>query len=185
MLPCHPQVWFSSSERAFSASENCRHFGYCPYEGIEVGASFRNRECNHQVTWIFSGRPSALSDVAESEGLPTESAKGRGHRSRTRIVNKDREPGVIMQKLATVFDFLFGCHHSNLSRVFTIRRQPIACAATVEPRSSIHSRRCPSSAGFPKIPGWLLCGRPENVGRTSLFADVPLCPHSGTARNRA
>jgi hypothetical protein len=28
-----------------------------------------------------------------------------------------------MQNLATVFDFLFGCHHSNLSRVFTIRRQ--------------------------------------------------------------
>ncbi len=28
-----------------------------------------------------------------------------------------------MHNLATVFDFLFGCHHSNLSRVFTIRRQ--------------------------------------------------------------
>jgi hypothetical protein len=28
-----------------------------------------------------------------------------------------------MQNLETVFDFLFGCHHSNLSRVFTIRRQ--------------------------------------------------------------
>jgi hypothetical protein len=27
-----------------------------------------------------------------------------------------------MQNLAIVFDFLFGCHHSNLSRVFTIRR---------------------------------------------------------------
>jgi len=28
-----------------------------------------------------------------------------------------------MQSLVTVFDFLFGCHHSNLSRVFTIRRE--------------------------------------------------------------
>jgi hypothetical protein len=28
-----------------------------------------------------------------------------------------------MQNLASVFDFLFGCHYRNLSRVFTIRRQ--------------------------------------------------------------
>ena len=26
-------------------------------------------------------------------------------------------------KITTLFNFLFGCHHSNLSRVFTIRRR--------------------------------------------------------------
>ena len=90
-----------------------------------------------------------------------------------------------MQKLATVFDLLFGCHHSNLSRVFTIRRQTYRVCCDCGTAFNIHSRRCPSSADFPKIPAWLLCGRPENVGRTWLFADVPLCQHSGTARNRA
>jgi len=28
-----------------------------------------------------------------------------------------------MDKLVTIFDFLFGCHHSQLSRVFTIDRR--------------------------------------------------------------
>lgn len=28
-----------------------------------------------------------------------------------------------MKNLMTVFDFVFGCHHENLSRVFTINKQ--------------------------------------------------------------
>jgi hypothetical protein len=54
-----------------------------------------------------------------------------------------------MQNLATVFDFLFGCHHSNLTASLRSGARLIACVATAEPRSSIHSRRCRSSAVLP------------------------------------
>ena len=31
--------------------------------------------------------------------------------------------GILMEKLVAVLDFVFGCHHSHLSRVFTIDRR--------------------------------------------------------------
>ncbi len=59
-----------------------------------------------------------------------------------------------MQDLATVFDFLFGCHHSNLSRVFTIRRQTyrVCCdcgtAFKVFTRDDVHRvPSCPAGQG--------------------------------------
>src|SRR5260370_38017862 len=88
---------------------------------MQPGAGSRNRERNHPVTRIFDGTRSALSEVG---------VRGPCRRSLRKTANTDREPGVIMQSLATVFDFLFGCHHSNLSRVFTIRRETyrVCCA---------------------------------------------------------
>lgn len=37
-------------------------------------------------------------------------------------------------KVTKLFDFLFGCHHSNLSRVFTIRRRTyrVCCGCGAE-----------------------------------------------------
>jgi hypothetical protein len=65
---------------------------------------------------------------------------------------------------ATLLDFLFGCHHSNLSRVFTIRRQTYRVCCAVERRSNIHSIRCSSSADFPETPRSPRCGSPEPDG---------------------
>jgi hypothetical protein len=33
------------------------------------------------------------------------------------------ETGLFLEKLIAVFDFVFGCHHSHLSRVFSIERR--------------------------------------------------------------
>jgi hypothetical protein len=114
MLPCHPQVWFSPSDFVLCRFGKLSTFlGTAHISGMQPGADCRNRECNHPVTRIFNGTRSALSEWR---------VRGPCRRS-LRTANTDREPGVIMQSLATVFDSLFGCHHSSLSRVFTIRRQ--------------------------------------------------------------
>ena len=56
-----------------------------------------------------------------------------------------------MDRLVATPDFLFGCHHSQLSRVFTIDGRTYRCAVTVERSLSIRWRTCPWSNGFPEI----------------------------------
>ena len=51
---------------------------------MQSGAGSRNRECNHQVTKIFSGTPSALAAVAGQRSLATASAKDHEQRPRIR-----------------------------------------------------------------------------------------------------
>jgi len=55
------------------------------------------------------------------EALPsavTDSALGKSARDESHA--KTRKNGAFMEILLAIFDFLFGCHHSNLSRVFTL-----------------------------------------------------------------
>jgi hypothetical protein len=35
------------------------------------------------------------------------------------VINVREEEGALMKRLVSTLDFLFGCHHSHLSRVFT------------------------------------------------------------------
>ena len=36
------------------------------------------------------------------------------------VINVREREGALMKRLVSTLDFLFGCHHSHLSRVFTI-----------------------------------------------------------------
>jgi hypothetical protein len=114
MLPCHPQVWFSPSETPPQTRKI-----------VDISNTARIRACSPARVPETASAITRLrgSSVARDLHYSGVGVRGPCRRSLRKTANTDREPGVIMQSLATVFDFLFGCHHSNLSRVFTISRE--------------------------------------------------------------
>jgi hypothetical protein len=51
--------------------------------------------------------------------------------------------GALMEKLVNIFNFVFGCHHSHLSRVFTIdgRTYRVCCDCGAKFKYSLASMR--------------------------------------------
>jgi hypothetical protein len=47
-----------------------------------------------------------------------------------------------MKPLLWIFHSTFGCHHRQMSRVFTIKNEPAASASNVGKNSSIAGLRC-------------------------------------------
>src|SRR5260370_33049144 len=112
MLPCHLQVWFSPFETTLQTRKI-----------VDISNTARIRACSPARVPETASAIIRLrgSSVARDLHYPRWRVRGPCRRSLRKTANTDREPGGIMQSLATVSDFLFGGQHGMTSREFAIR----------------------------------------------------------------